>query len=139
MLNNPSKSLGLALALSILAGCGGDGADAPPPASEPAATQPASPAPADQPATDAAAGGDLVEEGRQIYAGAGICFTCHGQEGVGTPLGPALNDGTWLWVEDGSGDLHTQIATIIRTGVSNPAEYPAPMPPEASLSAARWR
>lgn len=126
-----SKTLGFALALSILAGCGGDGADAPPPTSDPA-TQPATPAPTGDPAP--AAGGDLVAEGRQVYSGAGICFTCHGQEGVGTPLGPALNDGEWLWIEDPSGDLHTQLADIIRTGVASPAEYPAPMPPMGGAS-----
>jgi cytochrome c oxidase cbb3-type subunit 3 len=44
----------------------------------------------------------MAEEGRTLFHGAGICFTCHGQDGVGAPnLGPALGDAEWLH-SDGS-------------------------------------
>lgn len=124
-----SKSLGLVVAVSMIAACGGDqGAEAPPAATPEA--PPAAPAPS---AEAPAAGADLVAEGRQIFAGAGICFTCHGQDGVGTPLGPALNDGSWLWI-DPSQDLATQLEDVIRRGVPAPQEYPAPMPPMGGAS-----
>lgn len=74
--------------------------------------------------TPAAAGG----EGQQIFAGSGLCFTCHGSDATGTALGPNLTDGQWLWIDSSAGDIEGQLATIIRTGVSQPKEYPAPMP-----------
>jgi mono/diheme cytochrome c family protein len=75
----------------------------------------------------------MVEQGRQLFHGQGICFTCHGQNGQGTPLGPNLVDGQWLWVT-AEGDRFEQMVTIIRTGVTQPKEYPAPMPPMGGAS-----
>jgi mono/diheme cytochrome c family protein len=132
-----------ALAVSaLIAACGGDSPD-PDPAdrtaqTQPPATQPAAGAP-QQPA-QATAGPlppgvtqEMVEQGRQVYHGQGICFTCHGQNGQGTQLGPSLADGTWLWVTD-EGNLLTELTTIIRTGVLQPKEYPAPMPAMGGVS-----
>ena len=81
----------------------------------------------------AAAGGDnaaLVSQGQQAYAGS-VCVSCHGPNGQGTPLAPALNDGEWLWVDPAQGDVQTQVATIIKTGVSQPKDpaHVAPMLP----------
>ena len=133
-----SLSVGLMMTVAVLGACGDGGEDAAPP--PPAAVQPSAPAPA----APAAPGGDLpvpagataelVSQGQQVYAGQGICFTCHGQQGQGTPLGPNLNDGEWLWVESPESDLLTQLETIIRTGVAQPREYPAPMPPMGGAS-----
>jgi mono/diheme cytochrome c family protein len=53
------------------------------------------------------------------------CFTCHGRNATGAPLAPALNDQQWLNT-DGSFDA---IVAIIRDGVSQPVQYPSPMPP----------
>lgn len=116
--------------VAATAACGGDAPD--PGASDTAAPATQTEAPA---ATTPAAGGeaaagadaDLAARGQQLYQSS-ICVSCHGPTANGTPLAPALNDGTWLWIEDGQ-DLQTQIATIIRTGVSQPKEYPAPMLP----------
>jgi mono/diheme cytochrome c family protein len=126
-----SKSMGLLLAVTVLAGCS-DAADEPRPPTPPPTTgaaAPAAPAPAiatgDLPAGVTA---EMVQQGQQIYAGAGICFTCHGQNAQGTPLGPNLSDGEWIWI-DNSQDVLPQLVTVIRTGVSAPREYPAPMPP----------
>lgn len=65
-----------------------------------------------------------VQAGSQIFAAAGNCFTCHGQNGAGTGLAPALNDAEWLNV-DGS---FASIQTVITNGVAKPKQYPAPMP-----------
>jgi glucose/arabinose dehydrogenase/mono/diheme cytochrome c family protein len=66
--------------------------------------------------------------------GGAPCAGCHGSDAKGTPLGPDLTSGTWLW-GDGSLPALTQIIT---SGVPNPKEYRGVMPPMggASLSPA---
>lgn len=69
----------------------------------------------------------LVAEGERIYrgqVGGAACTGCHGMNGEGSPLGPALNGKKWLW-SDGS---LTGIAKTITEGVSQPKEYRSPMP-----------
>jgi mono/diheme cytochrome c family protein len=57
----------------------------------------------------------MVEEGKGIYSGAGICMSCHGANGEGIPnLGANLTDDEWLHV-DGS---YEQIVENIMTGVT---------------------
>lgn len=68
---------------------------------------------------------EMVEQGKQIFDGPGICFSCHMPEGAGGPLAPALNDDEWLHI-DGS---YPQIVELIKTGVSKPVQFPAPMMP----------
>ena len=55
----------------------------------------------------------MVEEGRQIYMGAGICTACHGPDGAGA-IGPDLTDTDWVI---GDGEYETLVAQIIE-GVS---------------------
>ena len=59
-------------------------------------------------ATDA-----MVQEGRQIYAGAGICAACHGPDATGA-IGPDLTDDEWL-IGDGE---YEQLVVQILEGVS---------------------
>ena len=57
----------------------------------------------------------MVEEGKGIYNGAGICMSCHGATGEGIPnLGANLTDDEWLHI-DGS---YEQIVENIMTGVT---------------------
>jgi mono/diheme cytochrome c family protein len=57
----------------------------------------------------------MVEEGKAIYNGAGICMSCHGPAGEGIPnLGANLTDDEWLHV-DGS---YESIVDNIMTGVT---------------------
>jgi len=72
----------------------------------------------------------MVTQGQQIYGGPGNCFACHGPNGAGTPLAPALNDPNWLHV-DGSFDA---IAAIITAGVPTPKQHPAAMPARGGSS-----
>ena len=52
--------------------------------------------------------------GREIYNGAGTCFTCHALDGAGVdPLGSSLRDSSWTHI-DGS---FTAIARVIRDGI----------------------
>ncbi len=47
---------------------------------------------------------EMVKQGREVYAGAGLCYVCHGAEGKGMPgLGANLVDKEWLH-SDGSFD-----------------------------------
>ena len=75
----------------------------------------------------------LVSRGRTVFSGAGNCFACHGANAKGTPLAPDLTDAQWLNI-DGS---YAAIAGLVRTGVANPKQHSAPMPPMggATLSA----
>jgi mono/diheme cytochrome c family protein len=57
----------------------------------------------------------MVEEGKGIFNGAGICMSCHGPAGEGIPnLGASLADDEWLHV-DGS---YESIVDNIMTGVT---------------------
>lgn len=64
-------------------------------------------------------------QGRTIFEGKGNCWTCHGRDAKGTPLGPNLTDGEWIY---GDGSLDS-IRVVVQRGVAKPQKYPAPMPP----------
>jgi len=68
-----------------------------------------------------------VALGERIFHGqaSGTCEGCHGSDAKGTPQGPDLTSGKWLW-GDGSVDA---IARTITNGVPEPKEYTGVMPP----------
>jgi len=69
-----------------------------------------------------------VALGQRVFVGqvgGAPCSGCHGSDGKGTPLGPDLTAGKWLW-SDGS---PRGIEKTIATGVPNPKNYRSPMPP----------
>jgi mono/diheme cytochrome c family protein len=71
---------------------------------------------------------EMLELGQRIYrgqVGGAACTGCHGENGEGTPLGPALTGKKWLW-SDGS---YAGIKKTITEGVSQPKQYRSPMPP----------
>ena len=40
---------------------------------------------------------EMVNQGREIYSGAGLCYVCHGADGQGMPgLGANLVDSEWI-------------------------------------------
>jgi glucose/arabinose dehydrogenase/mono/diheme cytochrome c family protein len=66
--------------------------------------------------------------GARVYRGqegGATCAGCHGSNARGTPLGPDLTSGHWLW---GDGSL-ASIAHAIEAGVPEPKAYRSPMPP----------
>jgi glucose/arabinose dehydrogenase/mono/diheme cytochrome c family protein len=68
-----------------------------------------------------------VLRGSRIFHGqvaSAPCAGCHGTNAMGTPLGPNLTSGKWLW---GDGSLPSIIQTITN-GVANPKNYRSPMP-----------
>jgi cbb3-type cytochrome c oxidase subunit III len=87
------------------------------------------PAPASSPATGAAVDlpegvtQEMVNDGRVVFETT-ICFTCHGMDGSGTALAPSLRDQDWI-NSDGSFE---GIMGVVRNGVAQPRQYPAPMP-----------
>ncbi|HEX7119217.1 MAG TPA: c-type cytochrome [Longimicrobiales bacterium] len=103
----------------------------------PAAEEPAAQAPAAEPGAPAAAPAQLppgvtqemVAQGQQIFTGQGNCYTCHGMNAEGSQLAPNLTDDQWLWIDPAQGDLLTQATERIKSGVPQPKEFPAPMPP----------
>jgi len=113
-----------------LTACGGGGEtdtdDAPAP---PAA---ATPAPAATSAAQLPEGVTqaMVDEGRALFNGAGTCFACHGNDAVGTTLGPNLTDSEWLQI-DGSYDA---IIQQIKTGTDQPKQFPGIMLPRAGTN-----
>ena len=111
-----------------LAACG-EGQQQQPATEQPAQTEQPQAAPGTTGAVPEGATAEQVAQGQQLFTGQGICFTCHGMDATGTQLAPNLTDGEWLWIDPAQGDLLTQVATLIETGVAQPKEYPAPMPP----------
>jgi glucose/arabinose dehydrogenase/mono/diheme cytochrome c family protein len=79
-----------------------------------------------------------VALGHRIFEGevaSAPCAGCHGTDGRGSPQGPDLTSGKWLW---GNGSL-AAIAHTIDVGVAKPKNYGSPMPPKggAELSSAQ--
>jgi mono/diheme cytochrome c family protein len=68
----------------------------------------------------------MVETGKGLFAGAGLCANCHGVDGAGSGIAPALNDKTWLH-SDGS---FAAIVKQINDGVPTPKESMIPMLPK---------
>ena len=69
-----------------------------------------------------------VDLGAKVFAGevgGATCAGCHGTEGIGTPVGPNLATGKWLW---GDGSLKA-ITDAITNGVPEPKQHPGAMPP----------
>jgi mono/diheme cytochrome c family protein len=66
---------------------------------------------------------EMVDEGQQLYGT--VCVACHGAAGAGGAVGPALNDQNWIHI---TGQFE-EIVQITTTGVAQPRQYPAAMPP----------
>jgi glucose/arabinose dehydrogenase len=70
---------------------------------------------------------EMVALGERVYRGqlgGAACTGCHGDNGQGSVLGPALTGKKWLW-SDGS---YAGIAKTIADGVPQPKQYRSPMP-----------
>jgi glucose/arabinose dehydrogenase/mono/diheme cytochrome c family protein len=76
---------------------------------------------------------EQVALGRRIFHGeiaGGTCAGCHGADGRGATIGPALNNGRWQW-SDGS---LAGIRRITAEGVAKPKNYSGPMPPKGGAA-----
>lgn len=68
---------------------------------------------------------EMVAAGQTLFGGGGMCFACHGANGAGGPLAPALNDSEWLHIDGG----YDALVEIINAGVPTPVQFAAAMPP----------
>ncbi len=74
-----------------------------------------------------------VDQGEKIFSGeeaGATCAGCHGAGGIGTPVGPDLTSGKWLW---GDGSL-ASITKTITDGVPEPKQHPGAMPPMGGVT-----
>lgn len=78
----------------------------------------------------------MVEEGRQVFRGAGSCASCHGRKAGGGPIAPSLRDSTW---QNGDGSLGAVLRTV-RNGVPGSAmtAYPAGISDEQARKVAAY-
>ena len=53
---------------------------------------------------------EMVQEGQQIYMGAGLCAACHGQDASGA-VGPNLKDAEWF---TGEGTYEEIVAQVLK-------------------------
>ena len=74
---------------------------------------------------------EMIAQGGSIFRDNGLCYTCHGQDATGGPLAPNLTDDEWLNVAEGSYD---EIVGVIQSGVAQPKEHAAAMPPMGGAS-----
>ena len=72
---------------------------------------------------------EMVQEGRELFLGGGICFTCHTVEATGGPLAPDLTDDVWINV-DGE---YSSIVELVKIGVAQPVEHLGSMLPRAGM------
>ena len=81
---------------------------------------------------------EMIDAGRTLYAGAGICFACHGATLEGTAIAPSLADATW---KNANGS-YASILTVVRNGLAGTAmaAYPAGITDEQAqaVSAYVW-
>lgn len=68
----------------------------------------------------------MIDGGKTIFHGPGLCSNCHGEAGAGSGIAPSLADKTWLH-SDGS---YEAIVKQITTGVPQPKESMIPMLPK---------
>lgn len=74
---------------------------------------------------------EMYDQGRELFSGTGGCTACHGAEGGGSQIAPSLSDAEWVHVPGPDLDA---LAEVIRTGVPEPQQFPAPMPPMGGAS-----
>jgi mono/diheme cytochrome c family protein len=70
----------------------------------------------------------MVDEGKEIYSGAGICASCHGPNGEGVPnLGNNINDDEWLHINGSYGSI---VQNILSGVTAEESSSGAAMPPK---------
>lgn len=118
-------ALGLVAAVAACGGADEAPAEADAPAEAPAVEAAAPAAELDFDLPDGVTA-EMVAQGEQIFAGAGVCQACHGPGGDGSMgIAPDLTDSEWLNVD---GSL-AAIAELITNGVDAPRQFASPMPP----------
>ncbi len=121
-------ALGAALGLVAMVGCGG-GESQQAASGETETPAAASPSEAQQ-QVDLPEGVtmEMVNQGKDIYAGAGLCYTCHGAMGEGVAnLGANLADEEWLHSD---GSFEGIVQTVMNGVDTSASSTGTPMPPK---------
>lgn len=75
---------------------------------------------------------EMVNQGQEIYAGAGLCYACHGADGAGMPgLGANLTDEEFL---HGDGSYESLVETVTSGVSAEQSSSGTPMPPRGGGS-----
>ena len=114
-----SKGLGMFFTVAFVAGC----ASGVMTVTDPGAA--AAPMPAADPGVVSTP--ELVAEGQALFGQR--CRTCHGNTGAGGPFGPDLTDDEWAWIDPAAPSALSELANLIRTGVTEPRVSDTGMPP----------
>ncbi len=71
---------------------------------------------------------EMIKQGKEIFGGAGICFTCHGQDAKGVQgLGASLVDKEW---KQSDGSYQGIVNTIMKGVSAEKSTTKTPMPPK---------
>ncbi|MGD8727407.1 MAG: c-type cytochrome [Gemmatimonadales bacterium] len=121
-----TRKSALLVMAAVAFGCGGDSEQAEPADEAPATMEAAAPEAAE------AAQGEIteamIEEGRTLYAGAGLCAACHGPNAGGIPnLGTNLTDDEWL---HGDGTYESIVDQIMMGVSADQSSTGTVMPPK---------
>jgi mono/diheme cytochrome c family protein len=74
----------------------------------------------------------MVEEGKGVYSGAGICMSCHGPNGEGIPnLGANLTDDEWIHID---GSYESIVQNILNGVTAQESSSGVPMPARGGAS-----
>ena len=75
---------------------------------------------------------EMVAQGKEIYAGVGLCFVCHGGDGTGMPgMGANLTDDEWV---QGDGSYEGIVATVMAGVDVDKSTAGTVMPPKGGSS-----
>jgi cytochrome c5 len=56
----------------------------------------------------------MIEKGKQLFGGAGLCMACHGADAKGGPnIGPDLTDTVWVHHKGSYDEIHAQVVAGI--------------------------
>ncbi|KPK81926.1 MAG: hypothetical protein AMS25_04255 [Gemmatimonas sp. SM23_52] len=123
-----SLALGIAIGLVALLSCGGGGSARQETAEATAMPEGQEVAQQQEVQLPEGVTMEMVNQGRDIYGGAGLCYVCHGAEGKGMPgLGANLTDSEWIH-SDGS---YERIVETVMNGVDASASTSGTaMPPK---------
>jgi len=72
----------------------------------------------------------MMAQGKKLFGGDGLCFSCHGPEGRGL-VGPDLTDASWLM---GKGSFEEIVARILEGVPADKSKSGQIMPPKGGSS-----
>lgn len=72
----------------------------------------------------------MVDKGKTIFGGPGLCYACHGAEAKGV-IGPNLTDSEWI---HSKGSYEEIVASVTKGFTKEESKAGVPMPPKGGSS-----